>query len=181
MEAQTRTNQRITNRRETQTTSSLSTSISLSLSLSFFHSETKPKFSKQSNEAKAKRRRRRRRRRLYEIGIAYDTLIRVWILKPEANPWGREKSAASPLSTTLVAASSSISSRNPLVLSLYIYVCMYVCMCIKRIFFSSFEVCGSVRVSFLIKFKEDIFDSFSFCSVRVSFLMKLHVCMYVAV
>ena len=66
-------------------------------------------------------------------------------------------------------------AEPPGTLSLYIYVCMYVCMCIKRIIFSSFEVCGSVRVSFLIKFKEDIFDSFSFCSDRVSFLMKFHV------
>ena len=49
-------------------------------------------------------------------------------------------------------------------LSIYIYICMYVCMyvCIKRIIFSSFEVFGSVRVSFLTKFKEDLFDSFSF-------------------
>ena len=49
-------------------------------------------------------------------------------------------------------------AEPPGTLSLYIYVCM----CIKRIIFSSFEVCGSVRVSFLTKFKEELFDSFSF-------------------
>ena len=143
LEAQTRTNQRITNRRETQTTSSLSTSISLSLS----HSLSFTAKRNQNSQSKATKPKPKDE----DEDEDFMRLESHTILWSESEFWnqkqihGEEKRAPPRRSQQRWSPRQARSLRGTpwYSLSIYMYVCMYVCMYKEDKFFEfwSFWFC----------------------------------------